>query len=123
MTQEVLATASENSSFETTEEFKKLKQMTLICYILFLASYLLGITGIIGIIICYIKKGEAQGTFLDSHFKWMIKTFWISLGVSIIGFATWIFIIGMFILFGAFIWGLYRFIKGFLLLQDGKPIA
>ena len=40
---------------------------------------LLGIVGIVAIIIAYVKRDEATGTWVASHFRWLIRTFWWSL--------------------------------------------
>jgi len=42
------------------------------------------IAGIVGVIVAYVKRGEAQGTWVASHFDWLIATFWWSLLWSLI---------------------------------------
>jgi uncharacterized membrane protein len=42
-------------------------------------SFLLGWPSIIGVIINYVKRGEARGSYLESHFRWQIRTFWYAL--------------------------------------------
>jgi uncharacterized membrane protein len=93
-------------------------------------TFLFGWPSIIAVIINYVKRGEAKGTWLESHFSWQIRTFWYALlwavvvglvsGVLlyvIIGIGTWI--IGMFALG---IWAIYRITRGWLALKDGKPL-
>jgi uncharacterized membrane protein len=86
--------------------------------------------GIVGVIVCYVKRGDARGTWVASHFTWLIRTFWFSMLWSVIG---WIFfVVLLIILIGpiiaaviwavAFIWVLYRVIRGYLLFNDSKAI-
>ena len=49
-----------------------------------LGSFLFGWPSIIAVIINYVKRGEARGTWLESHFDWQIRTFWFALGLSLI---------------------------------------
>jgi uncharacterized membrane protein len=39
-------------------------------------AFLFGWPSIIAVIINYVKRGEAKGTWLESHFAWQIRTFW-----------------------------------------------
>lgn len=100
----------------------KLKNVVLIVYLLQAISFVFGITLIIGVIINYVKREDAIGTWLESHFNWQIKTFWISLIVAIIGGATIVFGIGFFILGINYIWIIYRIIKGAFRLLDEKEV-
>jgi uncharacterized membrane protein len=94
------------------------------------ASPLLGIVGIAGLIVAYVKRDDAQGTWVASHLRWLIRTFWYSflwavvggvvllvLGIILIGIP-----IAMLIWAIASIWVLYRVIRGYLLFKDNKPI-
>ena len=91
---------------------------------------LFGLLGIAGLIICYVKRDEAQGTWIASHLRWLIRTFWFSffwgvvgcivllvLGIILIGIPIAILIWAI-----ASIWVLYRVIRGYLLFKDEKPI-
>lgn len=104
----------------TTETEKNLKTLSIVVYCLYFSSYLIGITGIIGIIIAHLKKGDAAGTVFESHFSNQIKIFWIGLGLSVLGGALVFVTIGWFIIIGTAIWALYRSIKGLLRAIDGK---
>jgi uncharacterized membrane protein len=103
-------------------QMKSLKSLTMVVYILYALSYFTGITAIIGIIINYVKKEEVAGTWLESHFRWQIRTFWFSLLWAVIGMLTFFFVIGMVILFANFCWIIYRIVKGWLNLNDNKPM-
>jgi uncharacterized membrane protein len=105
------------------EQMKSLKSLTMVVYILYALSYFTGITAIVGIIINYVKKDDVAGTWLESHFRWQIRTFWFSLLWVVIGIATVFLLIGFAILFANFCWIIYRIVKGWLNLNDNKPMS
>lgn len=98
------------------------KTLTTIIYALYAASLLVGITAIVAIVMNYIKKDDVAGTFLESHFRWQIRTFWFGLLWSIIGAITFIIAIGWFVLAANGIWLIYRIVKGWLNLSENKPM-
>ena len=104
-------------------QMKSLRSLTQVVYILYALSYFAGITAIIGIIINYVKKEEVAGTWLESHFRWQIRTFWFGLLWAVIGAATVVILIGFAILFANFCWIIYRIVKGWLNLNDNKPMT
>lgn len=101
---------------------KKLQDLVTLVYALQVASFFIPFTGIAGVIINYSKKDDVKDTWLESHFQWQIRTFWISFIWSIIGFVLVVFIIGIFILLGVMIWYIIRIINGWTALSEGKPI-
>jgi len=82
------------------------------------------------VILNYIKRSEVRGTYLESHFRWQIRTFWyallwsalsalvsVVLTVVLIGFLLWpvlMFVLGL--------WAIYRIARGWLALREGKPM-
>ena len=104
------------------EKLKSLKRLTTVVYALQAASFLLGITFIVAVIINYVKKSDVKATWLESHFHWQIRTFWFGILWGIIGIITYFFIIGWLILIGDGIWIIYRIVKGWLYLNDDKPM-
>ena len=98
------------------------KTIATIVYALQAVSFLLGITFIIAVIVNYVKKSDVAGTWLESHFKWQIRTFWFALLWSIIGIIGAFFVIGYFLLIANAIWVIYRIVKGWLRLNDGKEM-
>lgn len=113
---------SEEIVGQNKEKMKSLKTLTLAVYILYALSYFAGVTAIIGIIINYVKLEEVAGTWLESHFRWQIRTFWFGLLWAVIGVATIFILIGFAVLFANFCWIIYRIVKGWLNLNDGKPM-
>jgi uncharacterized membrane protein len=89
-------------------------------------AFLTGWPSIIAVILNYVKRGDVAGTYLASHFSWQIRTFWFALLWVIIAFLLGITIIGipfaLLIGAGAGIWVLYRIIRGWLALQEQRPM-
>ena len=94
----------------------------LVIYILYLAGLVIGISGIAGIIIAYINRGKTGG-WLESHYTFLIRTFWIGILYLVIGTILAMVLVGIAVLLWWFIWSLVRNIKGALALNDNKPIA
>jgi uncharacterized membrane protein len=108
---------------KTEAELAKLRELTMIIYILYACGWLTGgLTTLVAIIINYVKRDEVIGTLWQSHFDWQIRTFWWSFGLAVLGLVTTIIVIGFFILFGSFVWQIYRLVKGFLNWNDNKPM-
>ncbi len=106
----------------TTGNTDSAKQLTTIIYALYAASFLVGVTSIAAIIMNYIKKDDVAGTFVESHFRWQIRTFWFSLLWALIGMVTMLIGIGFVILLADAVWVIYRIVKGWLNLNDNKPM-
>ncbi len=94
-------------------------------------AFLFGWPSIIAVIINYVKRDEARGTWLESHFTWQIRTFWVALAwalvigavgavlaIVLVGFAIWI--VGFFVLG---LWAIYRIIRGWMALRDRRAVA
>jgi uncharacterized membrane protein len=91
-------------------------------------AFLLGWPSIIAVILNYVKRSEARGTWLDSHFSWQIRTFWygalwvglclafvvITLGLGLL--IAWL-PLGL-----VAIWFIYRIARGWLALREGRPM-
>ena len=106
----------------STEQEKSAKNVTTIIYALYAASFLIGITAIVAIVMNYIKKEDVAGTFLESHFRWQIRTFWFGMLWGVLGAITFFLVIGWFVLIANVIWVIYRIAKGWLRLNDNKPM-
>jgi uncharacterized membrane protein len=89
-------------------------------------AFVFGVPSIIAVVINYMKRGEAKGTFLESHFRWQIRTFWFALLWCVIGGMLFITIVGiplaLAVFFGTGIWAIYRIARGWLALRDQKPM-
>jgi uncharacterized membrane protein len=89
-------------------------------------AFVFGVPSIVAVILNYVKRSEARGTLLESHFRWQIRTFWFTLLWCIVGglmIATFIgAIVGVPLLVVVGFWVAYRVIRGWLALKDGKEI-
>lgn len=101
---------------------ESLKRIAAIVYALQIASTFVGVTLFAGIIINYLKRDEAAGTWLESHFRWQIRTFWHSLLWLGVGLALLVVLVGFLVLMLAGMWLLYRAIKGWVELSENKPM-
>lgn len=110
------------TNHDGAKEMQRLINVTTAVYALQAASFILGITYIIAIIINYIKIDDVKGTWLESHFRWQIRTFWYSILWGAIGVLTLIILIGKLVLVIDAIWVIYRLTKGWLRLIDKKPM-
>ena len=110
------------TSVISDEQMQSLKTLTTVVYALYAATFISGITCIIAIVINYVKRDDVRGTWLESHFRWQIRTFWFGMLWTILGALTWILVIGMFVLAVTSVWLIYRIAKGWLNLNDNKPM-
>ena len=90
-------------------------------------AFVFGIPSIIAVIMNYLYRASTRGTFLESHFRWQIRTFWFALLWIVIGVMLFVTLIGIplawIVCIGAGIWVIYRIARGWLTLQDRKPMA
>jgi uncharacterized membrane protein len=107
---------------KTEQQLASLRQLTLITYVLYALAWMNGITGVVALLINYIKREDAAGTLYESHFTWQIRTFWWSLAWGLLGGITVLIGVGFVILAVAGIWSLYRLVKGLLNWNDYKPM-
>ena len=91
-------------------------------------AFLTGWPSIIAVVLNYVKRSDARGTWLESHFRWQIRTFWFgllwislcvlfivaTLGIGIL--VAWVpmAVVGL--------WFIYRIVRGWLALSDGRPM-
>jgi uncharacterized membrane protein len=89
-------------------------------------AFVFGVPSIIAVVINYLKRREARGTFLESHFRWQIRTFWFALLWFVVGAVLFVTIIGIpfavVVLFADGVWAIYRIARGWLALRAEKPM-
>ena len=95
--------------------------MPYIVYTLYLVSLVFGITGVVGVIIAYINKDDAPH-WVQTHYRFQIRTFWIGLLICIIGVILTLVLIGWLILLGFLIWLIIRVVKGIKYYSERRPI-
>ena len=95
-----------------------------------IGSFIFGLPSIIAVIMNYARQSDARGTFLESHFRWQIRTFWFALLWVIVTLAVslplMLVVVGFFTLGIGFVllglWVIYRIIRGWLALRDRQPV-
>ena len=92
----------------------------MIIYALYLANFVIPFTALVGVIMAYVNKGDDN--FLQSHYQFQIRTFWIGLLYFIIGATLTLILVGWLILLFYAIWLIIRCIKGFKYLNSQEPI-
>lgn len=89
-------------------------------------AFLSGWPSIIAVILNYVKRGEARGTWLDSHFGWQFRTFWFALLWLVIAWLLAVTLIGIpaaiVLMLGTGIWVVYRIVRGWLALLNNKAM-
>jgi uncharacterized membrane protein len=111
-----------SGSNAAVDELRQAKNITMLVYALQAASFFFGITAIAAVIINYLKREDVQNTWLASHFRWQIRTFWFGLLWCAIGGLTVVVGIGFVMLGIAGLWLIYRVVKGWLRLSEGKEM-
>lgn len=90
------------------------------------AAPLWSIVGVIGLIIAYVKKADARGTWVESHLRYLVRTFWWGLGAALLGWMLLVTIIliplSFVIWIATSLWIIYRIVRGYLYFKDSKPI-
>jgi uncharacterized membrane protein len=90
-------------------------------YYFYLASVVLGLTAIIGLIMAYINRGSG-GDWLDTHYTYQIRTFWIGLLYGAVGVVLTMVLVGIAVLLFVLIWWIVRCIKGLKLVGARQPV-
>ncbi|HSE13817.1 MAG TPA: hypothetical protein VLB69_14385 [Rudaea sp.] len=95
-----------------------------------ITAFVFGLPSIVAVVMNYVRRDEARGTWLESHFAWQLRTFWLALlwlvVLAVIGALFALTIIGLplaFLFFlgliGVGIWAVYRIARGWLKLREG----
>ena len=103
-------------------EEKKLRHLALLIYVLQAIGFLIGLTWIVGVVINYLRIDDVRNTWLETHFNWQLRTFWLGLAGMAIAWLLMVVKIGVPIGFAVTVWAIYRVAKGWLALSDRKPM-
>lgn len=104
------------------KDLKPLADFTLLVYIAQAVGCFLPIGFIVGIVLNYIRKDDVADTWLASHFRWQIRTFWYGLLWAVIGSIALVIVIGQLILLAGVVWVIYRIAKGWLYLSEKREM-
>lgn len=105
---------------QLSEADKNAKTHAIIAYALMLLGFFTGIGFLIGGIWGIVKKSDAQNTIFADHYDNITKTFFVSLVLSIVGGLTAVFVIGYLLILVAFIYTLWKVVKGLARITSDK---
>jgi uncharacterized membrane protein len=90
-------------------------------------AFLTGWPSILAVVLNYAKRSDVRGTFLESHFRWQIRTFWFAVLWVVVAVLLVVTILGIplawLIVVATGFWVLYRIVRGWLALNEGRPIG
>ena len=92
-----------------------------IIYGSYLAGFIIGITPLIGIVIAYMNRGKAGG-WIETHYTWAIRTFWIGILYGLIALVLSVILIGFLLMLAVAVWVIVRVVIGFQAVGRGEPI-
>lgn len=107
----------------TADRLTNLRSVVLVCYAIYAVALFTALPIFVGVVIAYWKRGDAAGTVYASHFSNLIKIFWVTLILGIIGGLLAFIAIGFIILIPLWIWGFWRTAKGALRARDHRTYA
>ena len=91
-----------------------------------IGSFVGSVPSILAVILNYAKRGDARGSWLESHFSWQIRTFWFAIFWVVIAAVLTITLVGIplaiVILIAITAWLVYRIGRGWLRLRDRQPM-
>ena len=90
-------------------------------YILYLVGLVFGITGIIGVIVAYVNKSDAP-EWMQSHYRFQIRTFWMGFVYLLVGSILSIVLIGWLVILFWIVWLIIRCVKGLKALEQQQPV-
>jgi uncharacterized membrane protein len=96
----------------------------LIAYILFaLGPFTGGLGSLAGVVVAYLQRDETRGSWKESHFTWLIRTFWIGLLFGIISGLLAVIGIGIVLGIAVFIWYVIRLVQGWQAWSAQRPVT
>jgi uncharacterized membrane protein len=90
-------------------------------------AFLSGWPSIIAVVLNYMNQGQVRETYLESHFRWQLRTFWFALLWVVVATLLAFTVIGIpvaiVLVLGVGIWVLYRLVRGWSALSAERPIV
>ena len=90
--------------------------------LLYLGSLITGVSGLIGLVLAYVWKGEPHQPWEKTHYIYLIRTFWIGLAASVVGALTIIIGIGVLICLATALWVLVRTLVALIKAQNREAM-
>ena len=92
-----------------------------VVYFLYIAGMFIGISALVGIVIAYINRGKAGG-WVETHYTWQIRSFWIGLLYSFVSVLLMIVAIGFVLIFAVAVWVIVRCVLGLQAANRDEPV-
>lgn len=92
-----------------------------VIYVLYLAGFVIGITVLIGLVMAYVNRGKAGG-WIETHYTWAIRTFWIALLGGFVSLLLMLVAIGFLLALAVAVWVIVRCVIGLQAVSRGEPI-
>lgn len=102
-----------------TEDPRKLAQAV---YILQAVGFFFPVLWIVAVVVNYVKEEDVTGTLAETHFRWQRRSFWFGLFGWALALLTWIILIGMVVLAVTYVFLIYRVVKGWIRLSEGRAM-
>ena len=90
--------------------------------LLYLSSFVLGVTSIVGVVLAYVWKGEPHPDWQDSHFQYLINTFWLGLVGSIVSIVLMLVLVGFLLIFAVAVLVIVRCVLSLINAQKQMPM-
>ena len=90
-------------------------------YVLYIVSFVIGITALVGIVLAYINRGKSEN-WVETHYTWAVRTFWIGVLYSIISILLMIVGIGFILILATAVWVVVRCVLGLQAVSRGEAV-
>ena len=97
-------------------------QPAMVAYLIYLVACFTAVPSLVAVVVAYIFRDGAPD-WLQTHYQYLIRTFWLMCLYIVIGIILWIFLIGMLVLALVPFWMGARCIVGIRALNEGRPIS
>ncbi len=108
---------------QSQEQIQAARNLVTVVYVLQAATFAIVFTYFIAPLLIYWKRKQAAGTWLESHLRWQLNTFWYSLAGIIAGVLTLPMLVGYMILAATVMWFVFRIGQGWTRLSRGQGIS
>src|SRR5690606_17901747 len=90
-------------------------------YVLYIVSFVIGISALVGIVLAYINRGKSGG-WIETHYTWAVRTFWIGILYSIISILLMVVGVGFLLIIATAVWVVVRCVLGLQAVSRGEPM-
>lgn len=90
--------------------------------LLYAGSLITGVSGLVGLVLAYVWRGEPHEAWEETHYVYLVRTFWLALAASVLGVLTLIIGVGFLILLATCVWVLVRTVLSLVKAQQRAPM-